>query len=331
VRRRAAWLLGLLWLALAVALVAVARPAAILALIRRSHPEGVLLAFAWAALVLLLRGARLSLVVGGDLPLGRAVGVTGVVGMAVTALPMRAGELALMPMLRTAGIPGTIRGLSLLVSVRVLDVVGLAPWVLVAAVLLGGRYGWAALPLAVVPLLAAAGVAVAMRALRRFAGRWRSSGGLRRRALGQLLQVRRELREVARSPLRGGGSVLLSVAVWGGIWQLTVPLVRAMGLDWSSGAVLVGVLGATVGAALPLNMFGTFGTLEAGWTAALASLGMPPAAAVAAGFATHLWNLLFSVALGGASALALAIAQTGTGASRRRARRSRDRTPPGVE
>lgn len=329
-RRRAAWLLALLGLGLAVALVAMARPAAIVDLLLRSRPGGIAVAFGWAVAVFVMRGARLALVVGRGLPLGRAVAVTGVVNMAVAALPVRTGDLALIPMLRAAGVRGTIRGLSLLVSVRLLDLVGLLAWVAVAAALLGGRYGWAALPLASLPLLAAAAVAAALRVLRRVAARWRCRSGWRRRALAQLLEVRRELRAAMRSPLRAGGAVLLSVGVWGGIWQLTVSLVRAMGLDWSGGAVLLGVLGATFGAALPVNAVGTFGTLEAGWTAALASLGIPAPAAVAAGFATHLWSLLFSAALGAASALGLALVHPSGGASARRAARNDERTPPGV-
>ncbi len=330
-RRRAAWLLAIIGLALAVVLIAMARPGAIVELVRHSRPRGIAIAFAWAAAVLLLRGARLAMVVGSGLSTGRAIGVMGVVSMAVAALPLRAGDLALIPMLRASGVRGTIRGLSFLVSLRLLDVIGLLGWVLVAAALLGGRYGWAALSLAGVPLAAAVAAGIAIRLLRRVAGRWRLRGGLRRRVLGQLLLVRRELRQAIRSPFRAGGALLLSAAIWGGIWMLTAALVDAMGLEWPRAAVLLGVLGATFGAALPVNAIGNFGTLEAGWTAALTSLGLPPAAALAAGFATHLWSLLFSAVLGAASAFVLATTHPGSVANALRATTRDDRTPPGVE
>jgi uncharacterized membrane protein YbhN (UPF0104 family) len=313
VSRRAAWSLAVVGLALAAILIATASPAAIVELLRRSRPAGVAVAFAWALAVLLMRGGRLALVVGRSLPLGRAVGVTGVVAMAAAALPMRTGDLALVPMLRAAGVPGTLRGLSLLVSLRLLDLVALLAWVAVAAALLGGRYGWAVLPLAAIPFVVAVSTAVMLRGLRRLAPAWRRAAGWRRRALLQMLEVRRELRAAARSPMRASGAVLLSLGVWGGIWQLTVALVRAMGLAWPAPTVLVGVLGATAGAALPVNPLGNFGTLEAGWAAALAPLGVEPALAVATGFATHLWSLLFNAGLGACSALALALVQRSAG------------------
>jgi uncharacterized membrane protein YbhN (UPF0104 family) len=316
---------------LAAALVVMARPGAIVELVRHSRPRGIAVAFIWAVAVLLLRGARLALVVGAGLPPGRAIAVIGVVNAAVAALPLRAGDLVIIPMLRVSGVRGTIRGLSFMVSLRLLDVVGLLFWVPVAAALLGVRVGWAALPLAAVPLVAAAAVAVAFRLLRRVAARWRRHGGLRRRALAQLLHVRRDLRHALRSPVRAGGALLLSAGIWGGVWMVTVALVGAMGLTWSIPAVLLGVLGATLGAALPVNAVGSFGTLEAGWAAALATLGVPPAEALAAGFATHLWSLLFSAVLGAASGAFLAATYPGKLASALRARESANRTPPSVE
>jgi uncharacterized membrane protein YbhN (UPF0104 family) len=331
VKRRVAWLVALTGLALAVALFVAARPGSVVELLRRSHPRGIALALAWAVVVLLLRGARLAVIAGGALPFPRALAVTGVVNMAAAALPLRAGDLSLIPMLRVAGVRGTIRGISFLVSLRLLDVFGLLFWVVVAAALLGGRYGWAALPLAAAPVVAAGAYVAALRLLRGVARRWRCLGGWRRRALAGLLEARRDLREAARSPLRSTAALLLSIGIWGGIWLLTVALVGAMGLAWPPAAVLLGVLAATVGAAIPVNAVGNFGTLEAGWTAALVSLGIDPAGALAAGFATHLWSLVFSAALGVACLALLALVQPGSAASSRLATRSDDRTPPGLE
>ena len=312
-RRASAWLLAATGVALAVVLVAMARPAAIVALLARSRPGGLVAAFAGTVLVLLLRGSRLALVAGRRLPPGRAIAVAAASNAAVVVLPLRAGELALVPLLRAAGVPGTIRGLSLLVSVRLLDIAGLLVWVAVAAAALDGRHGWPALALAALPLLAAGLVAVALRLLRRAARRWRTAGGVRRRALLQLLQVRRELREAVRSPLRVGGALLLSVAIWGGIWLYTLLLVRAMGLLWPAVAVLLGVIGGAAGAALPLNALGNFGTLEVGWTAALAATGVPAADALAAGFATHLYAVAFNAVLGALGVGCLAFARPRSG------------------
>jgi uncharacterized membrane protein YbhN (UPF0104 family) len=314
VTRAAALILGGLGLAVAAALVAIARPAAIAALMAQSRPAPIALAFAGSLLVFLLRGARLAVVAGPRVPLLRGIAVTGAASAATAVLPMRTGDLTLIPLLRSTGVPGTIRGISLLLSLRLLDLGGLLVWVSLAALAFGGRYGWAVVPLAAVPLLAALGVVFAQRALRRLAGSWRRRGGVRRRALRQLLQVRRELRGAARSPYRAGGALLLSVAIWAGIWAFTTALVRGIGLQWPASTVLLGVIGAAVGAALPLNAMGNFGTLEAGWTAALAAVGVPPADALAAGFATHLWSVLFTAVLGAASAAYLTLARSASAA-----------------
>ena len=311
-KRTAAWVLGALGVVIAAALVGVARPDAIAALLARSRPLPVALAFAGSVLVLFLRGARLAVVAGARLSLTRAITVQAIASAALAVLPLRSGELALIPLLRASGVPGTIRGISLLLSLRLLDVCGLLVWVAIAAVTLGGRYGWAVLPLGALPLLAALAAALAFRALRRVAGRWRCRGGLHRRALRQLLQVRRELRAAIRSPRRTGLALLLSVATWAGVWAFTTSLVRGMGLAWPPTAVLLGVIGAAVGAALPINALGNFGTLEAGWTAALVTVGVPAADALAAGFATHLWSVLFTAVLGASSAGYLVIARRGT-------------------
>ncbi len=75
---------------------------------------------------------------------------------------------------------------------------------------------------------------------------------------------------------------------------------------------MVGVIGAGLGSLLPVNIVGSFGSQEAGWTAALAGVGVEPRAALAAGFACHLWSLAFNVVLGLAGAAALAARQPGS-------------------
>jgi len=315
VTRASAWVLGGLGVAVAAGLAFAARPAAIAELLGRSHPRGIALAFAGAAAVFACRGARLALVAGGRLPLARGVAVMGVGAAASALLPLRTGDLALIPLLQAARVPGTIRGVSLLVSLRLLDLAGLLCWVVAAAALLGGHYGWAVLPLAAVPGLALVAAWLALRRVRRIAPRWRRAGGVRRHALRQVIQVRRELREAARSPVRAAGALLLSAAIWGGIWVYTVALLRAMGIPWSASTVLLGVIGAAVGAALPVNALGNFGTLEAGWSAALAAVGVPAGEALAAGFATHLWSVLFAASLGALSAAYLLAARRSASAT----------------
>jgi uncharacterized membrane protein YbhN (UPF0104 family) len=329
-RRRSSLVLAAGGLALAVALLAAARPRAVLALARTARPSGLALAACFAVATLLMRGTRLALVVGRPLGIGRATLVVAVSQLAVVVLPMRLGELAVLPMLHAVGVTGVARGVSFAVVLRFLDLVALLAWAVVAALLVGAPpLLIGVLALAVGAVLAAA--ALALRRLPSLARRYRRGRPLVRRLVRQLIQVRRELRAAARSPLRLAGIAVASLAVWAGLWGLTASLLAAMGKVWPEGVVLSGVVGAAVGTALPVNAVGNFGTLEAGWTGALVAAGVPAGEALAAGFATHLWSLAFSAGNAALAVTVLALSQWAAPARWRRAVRSASRTPRSEE
>ena len=307
--RRASWWLGAAGLLLAAGLLVAAQPRAVFALAARAHPSGIAMALAFTCALAALRGARLRLLVGRDLRPPDSVAVVTAAQLAATVLPLRLGELALLPLLRAAGVPGTLRGLSVLVVARVLDLLSVLVWAIVAGGLAGGSPAVAALVLLAFAAAIAAGAAIAVRRLRGLALRWRRRAGWRRRSLTQLLRVRRELARVVRSPRRAAGIAALSLSLWVASWLVTWALVRAIGLPWSPLALLVGVVGAGIGSALPVNFVGSFGSQEAGWTAALAGIGVEPRAALVAGFACHLWSLGFNGVLGLAGAARLAARQ----------------------
>ncbi len=305
---RTSWWLGGAGLALTVALLVVAEPADVLALARRARWSGLAAAFAGTAVLTVLRGARLALLAGGRVALRRASAAAAGAQAATAVLPLRRGELALVPLLRAAGLPGALRALSVLVLARALDLVAVLLWVTVAGALIGGHPAVGAALLAVTAG-ALAGAWIALTGwLRRAAWSRRRARGWRRRALRQLLTVRREVAALARSPLRAGAAIALSAASWAAIWAVTLAWLRAMDLAWRPGPVLLGVLGAAFGSALPLSSVGTFGTQEAGWVAALAGVGVEPRVALAAGFACHLWSVAFAAVLGGAALVYLAAA-----------------------
>jgi len=271
-----------------------ARPAAVLELTRQTSAEALLAGFGWATAVLALRALRLGLLSGGRLGALRAAAVIAASQLPVTVLPMRLGELAFFPALRTAGVRGGVRGLGFLVLTRALDVSGLLAWGI-------GVGLWMRVPGLATAAGVAAGAALvlylalrATRAARRVLLRARPGGTWRRNLLRQALQVRGELKRVVRSPWRAAAVVLCSLGTWAGIWQLTVALLRGMGLSWPADAIVVGLVGAALGASLPLNVVGSFGTQEAGWAAALATVGVPTSAALAAGFASHSWSVVFA-------------------------------------
>ncbi len=320
--RRTSWWLGGVGLLLAFALLLKAEPAEVLALAGRARWPGLLAALAGTGLLALLRGARLSLLAGGELRLNPSTAVAAVAQLATGVLPLRLGELAMIPLLQAAGLPGAIRGFSVLVLVRVLDLLAVLLWATAGAALIGGSPAFAAAMLASVGLVLGAGWVAGTRVLRRLAGRWRRAPGWRRKALRQLLRVRREVVHLARSPARAGVAVLVSVLLWAVIWAVTVVLLRAMTLTWPPSRVLLGVLGAALGSSLPISSVGSFGTQEAGWAAALAGVGVPPQAALAAGFACHLWSIGFTFVIGGAGLIYLASSRSTTSAGSFRTRLS---------
>lgn len=299
---RRAWPLLLLGLLLAVALFVVASPGRILELAAQARPAGLAAAFLVTAAVAVLRGLRLKVVVGPSLGTFRALGVHAVTQFATSVVPMRLGEAAILPLLHRAGVPGLLRGLSVAFTLRLLDLLALLAWATVAGAWIGARGSAAGLLLAMLVVAMAAAAALGQRLLGLAARRFRHASPRRRRVLRQLLRVRAEVRRLVATPGRAAAAIGLSLAAWGGVWWVTLLLLRAMDLRWPAASVLWGTLGATVGAALPFNAVGNFGTLEAGWTAALAALGIPAGEALAAGFATHAWSLAFNAVLAVAAA-----------------------------
>jgi uncharacterized membrane protein YbhN (UPF0104 family) len=313
--RRASWWLAATGAALAVVLFLLAEPANVLEMTARPRLSSLLAAFVGTLAAMVLRGTRLSLLAGHRLPPSRGVAVITVSQLASGVLPLRLGELSLVPLLAAAGVPGAIRGLSLLVLARVLDLAAILAWAVVGAAAIGGSAAVAIAGLTLLLLTFTLVGVVGQRWLRLVARAWRLRKGWRRRVLLQLLRVRGELILAVRSPWRASGCLALSLLLWATIWGVTLVLLRGMDLSWPAGPVLLGVVGAALGSGLPVNSVGTFGTQEAGWAAALSGAGVPVQQALAAGFACHLWVLAFWVLLGAAGAAYLVRIQPGISAS----------------
>lgn len=269
----------------------------ILRLLRSTHLAGLAAAAGLYVLVSVLRGARLSVL--GALPIGRAVLVSTAAQAAVQTLPIRLGELALPALLRRrAGVPIT-RGIGILLTIRALDLAGLGTW---AGAAIAFRWGadrplilaasmTLVLPLLLLPTVASVSKRLAVRCL---APRGRRGRRWARRAR----RLSTTLDELRRSSGRLAAAMVLTLLIWCGIWTIIQVLLWTTGFAWPLATVVVGASAATVATLLPINVLGNIGTLEAGWTAGFAALGIPVETAAATGVAVHVWSLLIAAAVG---------------------------------
>lgn len=258
----------------------------------------------WAAMAsaasLGFRSIRLSLLLRpSELGFLRAFPVTAVAQMAAVFIPARLGELALPVLLQRATGRPKSSGLAILLAARTLDTAALGAWALAALILrrnaqapmllAGGALLF--LPLILLPLI-----------VKRIDGlmtdreeAWREKG---RRWAERMHRIREGMDEALGHPARLGGAALACLGSWSCQWILTWKLLAGMGYHWPAWDIITGAAAASLSNLLPLSIVANLGTLEAGWTAAFAAMGIPTATAAATGFATHLWALVLAALVG---------------------------------
>lgn len=89
---------------------------------------------------------------------------------------------------------------------------------------------------------------------------------------------------------------LTSLAVWICLYIFSYTTIITFGSNLSLIKSVVGSTGAVLTNVLPINSFGSFGTMEAGWTGGFMFVGMSMQEAVTTGFGYHLINF-FAAAL----------------------------------
>jgi uncharacterized protein (TIRG00374 family) len=249
---------------------------------------------------LVFRALRLSLLLPqGTLGALQAVPVSAVAQAAALFVPARVGELALPWLLhRSHGTDGAA-GVATLLAARTLDTAALGVWCVIAILMRSGLQSPLALgaglllisSLVLVPTV----VATADSWFARRAAQW---GDLGLRWSARLGRVRAGLDAARGRPLRLAGAAIACIASWAFQWTLAWWLLAAMGFRWPAWDVVAGSAVASLSNLLPINLVANIGTLEAGWTATFAALGIPVDVAAATGLATHLWALVIAAAFG---------------------------------
>ncbi|MGC8916939.1 MAG: lysylphosphatidylglycerol synthase transmembrane domain-containing protein [Thermoanaerobaculum sp.] len=288
--------------ALAAALAVAAEPARILELFANTPARSVAAAFFVHTAILATRAFRLRLLAAGKLPYPQAFLLFATTQTASALLPWRLGELALPPVARWALRARLSHGAFWWLGGRFFDLWSLS--LVVAAGALGGVFPSFFLPPAL-GLFAASSAAAFWATHRRL---WHALSSLlpSRRLIRGVLGMRRVLAAFGQEKMAVASCFGLSVGSWALIVGFTDLLCQAMDPALSLRQVAAAVLGATLGAALPISGVGNLGPLEAGFASALSLSGVAATKALAVGFALHLWTLVFQIAVGLPAALLLA-------------------------
>ena len=274
------------------------------------------IAMGWALVAaagsLVFRGLRLSLLLPpGALGPLRAVPIAAVAQAAAMFVPARLGELALPWLLkRHIGRDGA-SGVATLLVARTLDTAALGAWAGVAILFRWGLRAPLALAAAGALLLPALLLPVFVTGLDRWVGEreqgWSTTG---RKWADRLHRIGAGLDDARRRPFRLTGAAAACMGSWAFQWTLAWYLLAAMGFRWPVWDVVTGSAVASISNLLPINLVANFGTLEAGWTAAFAAMGVNLDIAAATGLACHIWALVFAAVFGGLGWLALGPART---------------------
>lgn len=245
-------------------------------------------------------------------PFGAVLAVSAAHNLAAYVLPARAGEATFVLYLKGTQGVSTGAGIASLVVSRLLDLATMCAALAGAMIWLSGGDAWeggqAAGLFGGLALAAVAAVLYfASFAGDRFVGLLQSlvrALGLGRNRLGaRVLESGEHLGETLRLVRRSGGipsAVVLSFAIWLGVFVFYTILARGFGLPDGIGLVETG-FGASMAVLtniLPINSIAGFGTQEWGWTFGFGLLGIEPELAISTGVGVHLVQLAHVCGLG---------------------------------
>jgi hypothetical protein len=237
---------------------------------------------------------------GAAVPIGPMTGVVAVHQFMNRVMPFRTGELAFPVLARRLTGASMLHGVSLVLLTRLLDL-GMLALLFLGALLCSepareriGPWGfWGVLLLAAAtfagfPAFPWVGGRVARALARRLRAR-RPAWADRVESEGRMLD---DLRGTA---LRGflaatGWTALIWLATFALFWMS----LRSVGLSLHPADVVLGSSVAVIAAVLPIGGLGSFGTLEAGWAAGFALLGVAAGPALASGLVMSGTSFLFA-------------------------------------
>ena len=273
--------------------------------VRGAWLPGLALGVAVFWLMIALRVMRYRALLHERVSLGALTLITIVRGMVADLLPARIGTLVYVWLVTTRAAVPLPDALSSFFLALVLDMVVIAPMLLLALVVVGFGIEVGG----TLAVLAAALLAVSVLALMLLAPALRLAG----RVLGAptLTETAGQVVEVHH---RGDliPAVLLSCGVritkFGAHYLILQSVLVPQGVPWGSLGFFesfLGVAGAELSAMLPVSGLGAFGTWEAAFALGFTHLGLTQDQAVLSGFATHVLTQLHDYGLGALALLVL--------------------------
>lgn len=248
-----------------------------------------------------LKGVRCSVLLGGGFDRRELMGIVAAQTFWSNVLPIRAGDLSYVLLMRQRAGVTTARGVASLLVASFLDLGAL----LVLGAVLGGVF-WRTYSAAFrgVTLMCLAGAALEGALV--FGARWapptlweRVATALERlsRLGGSLGRLVRELRSQMehRGFLEG---VVWSFGVLGVRFAFQIYLLEGMFGEMSVSQGLLALTFAGLVNLLPIQGVANLGSIEVPWTWALVSVGVPVSEAIASGFALHGVVLVYSMGVG---------------------------------
>jgi len=206
-------------------------------------------------------------------------------GFATYMLPMRAGELSLPFILKTTAGIDIKEGAKILYKARLLDVLVLGFWLIVAAIL-----PFSKLPMTYKVSMAVLGFLMVSSPF--------VLGNISGRFLVHFKRISGLARAVAQYTTFNKTEILLSVTIWVASATMLWSIAAAMHLSMSVDELLFLVAIQLVMQLFPIQGFANSGNHESGWIAAMMMIGYPADISLQFALASHAIVLVFVLFLG---------------------------------
>ncbi len=212
-------------------------------------------------------------------------------------MPARTGELTLIYYLKKIGGVKATRGLHSLIVVRIFDMIIVSLFFVVSFILYFGTREsslllYVGIAMAVISIIALFNIKWMVIVVSKvFYGigslPFLQDKKLVKKLLEKVYQVEEEF---SQFDTRGNLPMIAvtSLMVWTALYTLSFVVIRGFNIDIGYIPALIGATGGILTNVLPINSFGSFGTLEAGWTGGFLLVGMSMQDAVTTGFGNHL-------------------------------------------